>query len=108
MTAALISCRWCGRACQVRRGGSPRLFCTLGCRTAFHTAARRWAEQAVASGTLAIAELRRNDPAACTLLSGYASDLLGEIFDKLSVDELNALPEPVSDLLAELTGLDPE
>lgn len=40
---------------------------------AFHAAARRWAEKAVASGMLTIAELRKADPAACTLLSGRVS-----------------------------------
>ena len=68
--AAPIHCRWCGRACRPRRGGSPRVFCTSGCRNAFHTAARRWAERAIAAGMLTIAELRNGDPAACTLLSG--------------------------------------
>ena len=70
MTAAPIHCRWCGRACRPRRGGSPRVFCTSGCRNAFHAAARRWAERAIAAGMLTIAELRNGDPAACTLLSG--------------------------------------
>jgi hypothetical protein len=48
LTIAAIPCRWCGRAFELRRGGSPRVFCRPGCRTAFHTAARRWAEDAVA------------------------------------------------------------
>jgi hypothetical protein len=65
--SATNSCLWCGRGFQPRRGGSPRVFCAPACRAAFHTAARRWAEQAVASGMLTIAELRTGDPAACTL-----------------------------------------
>jgi hypothetical protein len=119
MTAAPIPCRWCGRASRTRRGGSPRVFCTSSCRTAFHSAARRWAECAVASGLLTVGELRRGDPAACTLLSGGIShgevsehrssatvalaappderllDLLGDILDELSVEELAVLPEAV-------------
>ena len=128
MTAAPIPCRWCGRACRTRRGGSPRVFCTSGCRTAFHTAARRWAERAVASGTLTIAELRNGDPAACTLLPGGISadrvseprspapdaatasaderlfDLLGNILDELSPAELAALPEPVWAFIDHIAG----
>ena len=73
MTAAPIPCRWCGRACRPPRGGSPRLFSTSACRTAFLTAARRWAERAIDSGALTIADLRNGDPAACTLLSGGIS-----------------------------------
>jgi len=64
-------CLWCGQPFEPRHtGGSPRVFCTSGCRTAFHSAARRWAEQAVAAGLLTVAELRSGDPAACTLLPG--------------------------------------
>ena len=73
MTAALVPCRWCGRACRPRRGGSPRLFCTSGCRTAFHSACRRWAERAIASGLLTLPELRSGDPAACMLLQDRIS-----------------------------------
>jgi hypothetical protein len=40
---------------------------------AFHATARRWAENAVASGMLTVAELRSRDPAACTLFSGGTS-----------------------------------
>jgi hypothetical protein len=52
-------CDWCGRPYRVRRGGSPQRFCGAACRSAFHTAARRWAERAVAAGWLTLAELRR-------------------------------------------------
>lgn len=87
------------------------MFCASSCRTAFHTAARHWAERAVASGILTIAELRSGDPAACTLLprgipptavpqeAGDIDDALGElvgtVLDALSADELAELPEPV-------------
>jgi hypothetical protein len=61
------TCRWCGRAFIERRGGSPQVFCRSGCRTAFHTAGRRWAERAVAAGVLTVAELRDIPAEACTL-----------------------------------------
>jgi hypothetical protein len=44
------------------------VFCGPACRTAFHTAARRWAEGAVAVGVLTIADIRKGRLAACTLL----------------------------------------
>jgi hypothetical protein len=47
-------------------GGSPQKFCCAAHRTAFHSAARRWAERAVSLGRLSVAELKAN-PAACTL-----------------------------------------
>ena len=72
-SAAELSCRWCGRACRLRRGGSPRVFCGPACRTAYHTAARRWAERAVASGVLTITDIRKGRLAACTLLTGAVS-----------------------------------
>jgi len=65
---AAIDCRWCGRACQLRRGGSPRVFCGPACRQQFHSAARRWAERAVAAGVLSLDQIRNGAPAACTLL----------------------------------------
>jgi hypothetical protein len=46
------------------------VFCGPACRTAFHTAARRWAERAVAAGTLTVADIRKGRFAACTLLPG--------------------------------------
>lgn len=124
------ACRWCGRACRTSRGGSPRVFCTSSCRTSFHSACRRWAERAVASGVLTIPELWSGDPAACTLLSGGISgaevsqprspatvaatasadkrlfDLLGNILDELSAAELAALPEPVWRLIEYIAGPD--
>jgi hypothetical protein len=44
------------------------VFCGPGCRTAFHTAARRWAEAAVAAGVVTVDHIRNGVPAACTLL----------------------------------------
>jgi len=112
MTAPPIPCRWCGRACQARRGGSSRLFCTSGCRTAFHSAARRWAERAVASGLLTLADLRNSNPAACTLAGGGKSparvpeggkaielldDILHELLLNASPNALDALSRDILD-----------
>ena len=79
--------------------------------------ASRWAERAIAAGMLTIVELWDGDPAACTLLSDGVSadrvseprspasdaaaaderlfDLLGDILDALSLEELAVLPDPV-------------
>jgi hypothetical protein len=108
----LPACLWCGCSFTPRRGGSPRVFCASGCRTAFHTAARLWAERAVAAGSLTIADLQNGDPAACKLgrgssspctVQGQAADaamarldaLLDAISDELSEDELMSVPEVV-------------
>jgi hypothetical protein len=90
----MTTCRWCEGACQPRRGGSPRVFCTSGCRTAFHSACRRWTERAVASGLLSIPELRSGNPAACTLLtSGESSSAAPEAIAALLDAVLAALPD---------------
>jgi hypothetical protein len=44
------------------------VFCAPACRTAYHTAARRWAEAGVAAGVLTIADIRKGGLAACALL----------------------------------------
>jgi hypothetical protein len=61
-------CLWCAARVTLRRGGSPRKFCSPRCRHEFHSCARRWAEAAVAAGALSIDVLKNGDPAACTLL----------------------------------------
>ena len=58
---------WCEREFEPRKGGSPQRFCHAKCRDAFHSAGRRWAECAVLSGRLGVAELRNGSPEACTL-----------------------------------------
>ena len=58
---------WCGKPFEPRRtGGSVRRFCSARHRTAFHTAARRWAECQVAAGRLSVAVLRAGARTACT------------------------------------------
>ncbi len=54
-----MTCLWCGRPFRARRrGGSLQKFCCAAHRTAFHSAARRWAEHAVAAGALRVADLK--------------------------------------------------
>src|SRR5262245_56686401 len=74
MSDLLPLCLWCNREFQPRRsGGSRQAFCCPRHRVAFHSAARRWAERAVASGVLTIAELQNGPTAACTLVSDEVS-----------------------------------
>jgi len=67
MTAPSLACLWCGKPFKPRRCGSPQIFCGAACRSAFHSAGRRWAERAIACGALTVADLRNGDPQACTL-----------------------------------------
>jgi hypothetical protein len=67
---AEVRCLWCRRPFEPRRGGSHQLFCRPTHRTEFHTAARIWAERAIAAGAVTIADLRNGLDEACTLLSG--------------------------------------
>ena len=61
-------CLWCKRPFRPRHGGSPQRFCCAGHRMAFWSAARRWAETAVASGFLSVDDIRNGAIEACTLL----------------------------------------
>jgi hypothetical protein len=61
-------CPWCKRAFPARRGGSPKRFCCAAHRTAFWSAARRWAEKAVVSGFLSVDDIRNGAGEACTVL----------------------------------------
>ena len=57
--AALTLCAWCGGPYQERQtGGRTQRFCRPSCRRAFHTAVRSWALDAIADGTLTLAEVR--------------------------------------------------
>jgi hypothetical protein len=71
MIAPVSACLWCGKAFRSQRRGSPQIFCAAACRSAFHTAGRRWAERAVAYGALTVDDLQNADAIACTL---YRSD----------------------------------
>jgi hypothetical protein len=67
MIAPVSACLWCGKAFRSQRRGSPQIFCAAACRSAFHTAGRRWAERAVAYGALTVDDLQNADAKACTL-----------------------------------------
>ena len=69
IAAAVVNpvCLWCETEFEPRKGGSPQRFCKSKCRDAFHTVGRRWAEMAVLSGRLTVAELRNGPTEACTL-----------------------------------------
>ncbi len=60
-------CLWCEGEFKRRKGGSPQRFCNSKHRDAFHSAGRRFAEQAVLSGLLTAADLRNGPAEACTL-----------------------------------------
>jgi hypothetical protein len=60
-------CQWCERPFRARHGGgSPQRFCGPKCRTKFWSSLRRWGEQAIAAGTLTIADVKNGVVAACT------------------------------------------
>ena|SRR5437868_6267932 len=50
-------CLWCEGEFERRKGGSPQRFCNSKHRDAFHSAGRRYAEHAVRSGQLTVADL---------------------------------------------------
>jgi hypothetical protein len=79
-------CLWCGKPFTRRRsGGSRQTFCGQPHRIAFHTAARRWAERAITSGVLTIAELQNAAAGACTLSGGHeTSDLVPDTSKSVS------------------------
>jgi hypothetical protein len=59
------TCVWCGRAFTPRcDGGKPQRFCSIRCRRALDAAGRRYIADALASGALTIADLRRGAPRA--------------------------------------------
>jgi hypothetical protein len=60
------SCLWCGGPFSPNRRGSPQVFCAAACRSAFHTAGRRWAENAVRTARLTVAEQQSDSVQART------------------------------------------
>src|SRR5206468_8299162 len=75
------SCQWCERPFRARRGGgSKQRFCGAKCRTLFWTLLRRWGEQAIAAGTLTIADVKNGVVVrACT--SPLGGEPLLPLFD---------------------------
>ena len=77
----LASCQWCERPFGARQtGGRAQRFCQPTCRRAFHFAVRTWALDAIANGTLTVAEIR-NGPATTRALVPAANSLapVGEV-----------------------------
>lgn len=71
------NCRWCGlQFVAVTVGAHRKRFCSARCKNRFHSAARRWAEQALADGRLSLKDLRAQS-ASCTTPRGAA-----EAYDK--------------------------
>ena len=61
-----ILCVWCGTAFEPRTVGAyTKKFCTPQCRGRFHTAARKWAEQALVRGVISVADLKAS-VSSCT------------------------------------------
>src|SRR5438132_1640628 len=68
-----LSCPWCDRPFQARRdGGKRQVFCCPSCRRAFHAAARNWVLAGLATGHIAISDVK-NGPLATRALSGGAN-----------------------------------
>ena len=52
-------CFWCGAEFSAKTvGANPKKFCSEKCRNCLHSAARRWAERALADGRLSLKDLR--------------------------------------------------
>ena len=61
------SCLWCGSQFPPRKlGAHQKRFCSSRCRSAFHTAARRWAEQALVRGDISVSDLKASVPSCTT------------------------------------------
>ena len=68
------ACLWCGENFTVaRRHGSERRFCSTAHRRAFDQGARAWVREAIAVGTLTIAELQKAPGKARALRTGQAA-----------------------------------
>jgi hypothetical protein len=56
---APTSCVWCDRPFRARQtGGRSQRFCRPFCRRSFHAAVRTWAIDAIANGTLTVAQVK--------------------------------------------------
>ena len=53
------TCPWCGNPFEARIIGAHRKrFCSSACKNAYHTALRKWAQQAVDNGQVTVARLK--------------------------------------------------
>jgi hypothetical protein len=70
----VLCCCWCdGRFLARQTGGRAQRFCQPSCRRAFHSAARNWALDAIAIGTLTVPEIRSGAAATRALVRLAAS-----------------------------------
>ena len=61
-------CPWCDGPMTPRTtGGSQKRFCSTRCRSAFHTAARRFVDAGIRSGALTVDQVRNAPQSAYTL-----------------------------------------
>ena len=100
------TCMWCGRPFRARQtGGRVQRFCWPSCRRAFHAAARAWALDAIADGTLSVVDLR-NGATATRALAREATSLppAGEPFQSFAPvahhKESSLAQEELEDLMA--------
>lgn len=60
-------CEWCSESFPGgRRGAHMKRFCSEECKTAFHTATRRYGERCLRAGRITVAELRALSPQGTT------------------------------------------
>lgn len=52
-------CLWCDKPFRVRKiGAHHKKFCSPACKDRYHSALRRWAQEAITLGHLTVAELK--------------------------------------------------
>ncbi len=62
-----IKCEWCFESfVGGRRGAHIKRFCSTECKTAYHTAARRFGEKCLSDGRVTVSELRALSPPRTT------------------------------------------
>jgi hypothetical protein len=66
-------CFWCAAPFLAYGRGGEQRFCSGACRTAFHSACRNWAVQAVYDGTLNLDAIRNGPQKPCTPVLGDIS-----------------------------------
>ena len=88
----MTKCLWCERPFRGRvSGGSTQRFCSAGCRTTFHSAARRWVAWAIETGLLSVDDLKNPAVAACTLVGREKE---GQVDPDTGQESLRALRRP--------------
>jgi hypothetical protein len=84
-------CFWCSAPFRASGRGGEQRFCSGACRTAFHSACRNWAVQAVYDGTLNLDAIRNGPQKPCTPVLGGIS---GEAATDLA-ETADASPPPI-------------